>query len=424
MVEKMRKNKDGILIKNPSQIITFDEKENFEIIENKDILIIDDKIEKIGSNLENELDISAFKVIDAEGKSVFPGLVDCHTHFLFAGTREDEYEMKIRGMSYLDIGRKGGGIISTVENIRKASKDELVRNGYKRLNSFVKNGITTVEVKSGYGLDKENELKMLEVAEILNKIHPVDVVSTFLGAHLIPTEYKNNRKKYVDIIINDMIPEIAERKLAEFCDVFLEDSAFNLKETEKILRTGKDFGLVPKIHSEQFNTLGGIRLAVELDAASVDHLDVIEKEDIRILANSNTIGVFLPGAVFFLGLKKYAPARKCIDNGVKYALSTDFNPGSCMTENLILIGTIANTQLRMLPDECIKGITINAAAALKRHNIGNLKEGKKADLTIFNSPNYKYPFYHFGINHIEVVIKDGKIILRDGNLLIKDINNV
>ncbi|MFC1724509.1 imidazolonepropionase [candidate division KSB1 bacterium] len=414
MMSSQNKN---ILIKNISQIVTFDEEEQFTVIENGDILINKGKISEVGKNIKS----TDCETIDGSGKTALPGLIDCHTHFIFSGTREDEFEMKIRGVPYLEIAKKGGGILNTVRKVRNASKEELVKEGCRRLDSFLQNGVTTVEVKSGYGLSTESEIKMLEAADEVNKLHSVDVVPTFLGAHVVPEEFKGKTDKYVDLVVKEMIPEVADKKLAEFCDVFLEEGAFNYGQTRLILETGKKYGLIPKLHSDQFSSIGGVKLAVELEAASVDHLDAISEEDIKILAKSDVIGVFLPGAVFFLGQKKYVPARKLIGNNVKYALSTDFNPGSCMTENLILIGSIACTQLKMLPSECIKAVTLNAAKAVNRFDIGNIKTGLKADIVLFNCDNYRYPFYHFGINHVDTVIKNGKILLADGELIKTDL---
>jgi imidazolonepropionase len=414
MINSQIKN---ILIKNISQIVTFNENEQFTVIEKGDILINNGIISEVGNNIQS----IGCDIIDGSGKTALPGLVDCHTHFIFSGTREDEFEKKIKGVPYLEIAKEGGGILNTVRKVRNASKEELVKDGCRRLDSFLKNGVTTVEVKSGYGLSTESEMKMLEAADSVDKLHTVDVVPTFLGAHIVPEEFKGKTERYVDLIVNEMIPEVSGKKLAEFCDVFIEEGAFNYGQTKLILETGKKYGLIPKLHSDQFSSNGGVKLAVELEAASVDHLDAITEEDIKILAKSDVIGVFLPGAVFFLGQKKYVPARKLIGENVKYALSTDFNPGSCMTENLILIGTIACTQLKMLPSECIKALTLNAAKAVNRFDIGNIKTGFKADIVLFNCDNYRYPFYHFGINHVDTVLKNGNIVVEDGDLIKTDI---
>jgi imidazolonepropionase len=340
-----------------------------------------------------------------------PGLIDSHTHIVFGGSRENEFEQRLRGLSYLEIAETGGGILSTVEATRKASFEELLSLGKKRLNRMLSRAVTTIEAKSGYGLSLKDELKILEVMRRLDEDHPVDVVPTFLGAHTVPKEFKNNRQSYVDLLTEEMIPRIAEGKLAEFCDVFCEEKAFSLEESKRILETGKRFGLKPKIHADQLSSNGGAELAAEVGACSADHLEFVSPNGIERMAEKGVTAILLPGASFFLSMKKFPPAREMIEKGVTIALATDLNPGSSMTESLPLIMTMGCTMLRMLPGEVIRATTIHAAKSMGREgNIGSLEVGKQADIAIFDIPNYRYLPYHFGVNHVWMVIKKGKVV--------------
>ncbi len=371
-------------------------------------MCIRDRSKNLPSSFKNN---RKTKTITLENKVVTPGLIDSHTHLIFAGSREKEFEMRIKGSSYEDILKKGGGIHSTVRATRNASEEELFNSAYRRLNTFKKFGITTVEVKSGYGLNLETELKMLKVAKKLNEYHPVDVVPTFLGAHIIPEEYKQKREKYINIIINEMIPEISSKNLAKFCDVFVEKEAYSPEEAEKILTAGLEAGLKPKLHTDQFSSIGGIKLATELNASSVDHCDAITEKDLNLLKNSNIPAVLLPGAVFFISKERYAPAKKMIELKIPTVISTDFNPGSCMTQNLPLIMSIACLKMKILPSDTIISVTINAAKSLNlEKKVGSIKPGKIADLAIFDIPDYRHIVYHFGVNNCWMVIKNGEII--------------
>lgn len=351
--------------------------------------------------------------IDAKGKVVMPGFVDTHTHLVFAGSRSDEYEMRIKGSTYEEIASKGGGIRATVNAVRNTSKKELEKITIKRLKRFIEYGTTTIEVKSGYGLDLDNEIKILEVIKSLNKNNPyfLDLFPTFLGAHSIPDN--KAKKEYTNEICNEMIPEISRRKLAIFIDVFCEKDYFSPKETDKILITGRKFGLIPKVHTDQFNSIGGIKVALKNNAISVDHLEVLTQRDIKFLSSAkhNIIATLLPGVSYFLDIP-YPPARKLIENNVPVALATDFNPGSCMTENIQIIMSFASIKMKMSIEEIINAVTINAAYAIKyNHQIGSIEKGKQADIIIFDTPSYKDIIYNFGSNQIKTVIKKGNIIL-------------
>jgi len=354
------------------------------------------------------------KEMDAKGKVVMPGLIDSHTHLVFAGSREHEFEQRIQGLSYLEIAERGGGILSTVEATRKASFQELYSLGKKRLDRMLFNGVTTIEAKSGYGLSIQDELKILEVMKALQRDHPIDIVPTFLGAHTIPKEFKNDRKRYVELIIGEMIPRVAQEGLAEFCDVFCEEKAFSLEESRKILEKGKEYGLKPKIHADQLSPGGGAELAAQVGAFSADHLEYVSQTGIERMAQKKVTAVLLPGASFFLSMKKYPPAREMIEKGLAVSLATDLNPGSSMTESLPLMMTMGCTMFNMTPKEVIQAVTIHAARSMGREKeIGSLEVGKNADLLVLDIPNYRYLPYHFGVNHIELVIKEGKIVYRN-----------
>lgn len=415
-----------IVIKNISQLITIagenrprvgKEMSEIGLVENGVIAVAEDKIVYVGQGelpKEVEIDDSTL-VIDGTGKTVTPGLVDPHTHLVHGGSRENELEMKLKGAKYLDILKAGGGIHSTVRATKSASFQELYNKAKKSLDKMLELGLTTVESKSGYGLDTETELKQLRVAKELNENHPVDIVSTFLGAHAIPMEYKENVEDFVDVVINEMMPKVQEENLAEFCDVFCEEGVFTVDQTRRILNEAKKYGMRPKIHADEIEPLGGAELAAEVGAISGDHLVAATEEGMRMMAENTVIADLLPGTSFNLGMGKFANARKMIEFGVPVALSTDYNPGSCPTENIQLIMTLASLRMKMTPEEVITAVTINSAASVGRENeVGSLMEGKKADIAIFDSPNLNYIIYHFGINHIDKVIKNGKLVVDSG----------
>lgn len=359
--------------------------------------------------LSNKVDLNHAKTINANGKVVMPGFVDPHTHLVFAGSREEEFIKKMQGVEYLEILRMGGGILNTVRSTQKASFGQLVSDGLKRVNMALRYGTTTIEIKSGYGLSLGYERKILEVIRRIRERSPIDVVSTFLGAHDFPTNV--SRESYMTEVLW-MISEVSKRQLAEYCDVFCEDGVFSLDESRRILEKAKECGMKLKLHAGEFNDLKGVKLGVELGATSIDHLDHISEEQMRMMAESKTVGVLLPGVPFHLAKDKYAPARRMIDAGVPTALATDFNPGSCPTLSMQMIIALACRYMKMTPEEAIVASTINAAYAIDRaHEVGSLKVGKKADIIILDIPTYLQLPYWFGMNLVETVIKNGEVVV-------------
>ena len=364
-------------------------------------------VEEMPAAADDERDITR---IDARGKVVLPGFIDSHTHLLFAGSRVDEFEQRLRGLSYAEIAAGGGGILSTVERVRQASKEELKALARPRLLRMLHFGVTTVEVKSGYGLTPADEIKCLEAIAELNAEGPWELVPTFLGAHAVPAEYRADREGYIRSLCTEMLPEVARQGLAEFCDVFCENGVFSVDESRRILTRARDLGLRLKLHADELSPLGGAELAAEVGAVSADHLLCISDKGIDALAASYTVATLLPGTAFFLGAA-YAPARRLIERDVAVALASDCNPGTCMTENLPLIGSMACTQMGMRPGEVVTALTLHAAAALaRRDRLGSLTPGKQGDVIVCNVPDYRDIFYHFGINHVECVVKRGRVV--------------
>ena len=371
------------------------------------ILSEDGIIKEIG---EGECPVKADEVIDAEGKLVTPGLVDSHTHLIFGGWRNNEMEQKLKGVSYLDILASGGGIHSTVRATREASFDELVNRGKEALDEMLGYGTTSCEAKSGYGLDTETEIKQLEVIRKLNEIQPVDLVATFLGAHALPKEYADNREGYIDLLCNEIIPRVAEEKLAEFCDVFCEEGVFTAEESRRILLKGQEYGLKSKIHADEIYPIGGSVVAGDIGAVSAEHLIVCNDEGIEALSRGNTIACLLPATSHYLNAG-YAPARKMIENNVAVALATDYNPGTCPCLNLQLVMTLGCLKYHMTPEEVLNSVTINGATAIGRADVvGSLEEGKQADMVIWNARELSYICYRMGSNLADKVIKKGKIV--------------
>lgn len=415
--------KATLLIKNAKQLLTLSsnkkgprtgkEMENLGLVEDGAVAVSDKKIIAVGKTEDVLAKVKIdkkTKVINAEDKVVLPGFVDCHTHPVFGATREEEFELRVKGKSYEEIAQAGGGIRSSVRSVRQLSKDELIKLALPRLDRFLSYGTTTIEAKSGYGLSLKDEIKILEVIKKLNQIHPLDLVPTFLGAHEIPDEYREKREEYIDLLIKQMIPEVAKRKLAAFCDVFCEKGVFNLDESRKILETAKSYGLKPKLHADQLSPLGGAELAAGVKAVSADHLEFISDSGIEKMKQTGTIAVLLPGAVFGLGKDNYPPARKMIDMGLPVALATDFNPGSSFTESMPVILSLACLRMKLTPAEAITAATINSAYAIdKGDSIGSLKQSKKADIVIWDVKNYKEIPYHYGVNLVDKVIKNGEI---------------
>ncbi|HJT76006.1 MAG TPA: imidazolonepropionase [Gemmataceae bacterium] len=378
------------------------------------VVVRDGRIEWIGPTGQLPPLPPETQVIDAAGKTVLPGLIDSHTHLVFAGSRENEFEQRLLGRTYQEIAAQGGGINATVRLVRHASKAELKALARRRLDRLLRFGVTTVEVKSGYGLSLEGELKCLEVIAELNAEGPQELVPTFLGAHAVPPEFRDDREGYLRLLLDEMLPEVARSRLAEFCDVFCETGVFGLEKTERILTRARDLGFGLKVHADELTPLGGAELAARLGAASADHLLYVSDAGIEALAASGTVATLLPGTAFFLGMP-YAPARRLIDRGAAVALASDCNPGTCPTENLPLVGTMACTRMGMLPAEVVTALTLNAAAALGRADrLGSLAVGKQADLIICNTPNYQHLFYHFGVSHVEQVIQRGRVVYQAG----------
>ena len=350
-------------------------------------------------------------IIDATNKLVTPGFIDPHTHIIFDGYRENELEMKLAGMSYLEILESGGGILKTVKATREAPLTQLIKNGKPILNRMMEYGTTTIETKSGYGLDTESEIKSLLAAKELNLEHPIDIVSTFLGAHAVPPEYEGKTDEYVNLIISEMIPRIVKEELAEFCDVFCEEGIFSAEQTKRILLTAIKYGMKPQIHIDEIVDTNGAFLAAELNAVQVGHMLKSNDKGLKALKEAQTIATLLPGTPFCLMLKDYAPARKMIEMGIPIALATDFNP-NCWTESMQMIIALACYHMKMSPAEALSATTINAACAIGRQEeIGSLEVGKKADIIVFDVPNHNFLPYQFGMNLVSKVIKSGKVVV-------------
>ena len=402
-VDILIKNADELLtLKGPNRPRVKREMNNLSIIHKGSIAIKDGKIFDIGRNLK----YNAETTIDATGKTVTPGFVDPHTHLVFAGSREFELDMKLKGFSYMDILKKGGGIFYTVNETRKASEENLISQSIKRLDNMLKHGTTTCEAKSGYGLDLETESKILKINKKLDEIHPVDIVSTFLGAHAVPKKYSAD--EYVDIVIDQMIPKIKD--LACFCDVFCEKDVFTVEQSKKILETGKQYGLTPKIHADEIVDTGGAALAAEVGAISADHLLRSNEQGIKQMIKQGVIGVLLPGTPFTLMMHEYANARKMIDMGLPIALASDLNP-NCWIENMQFIIQLACYNMKMTSAEAITASTFNAACAIGLNDkIGSLEKGKQADVLVLDCYGHLFIPYHVGVNLVETVIKKGRLI--------------
>ena len=386
--------------------------------------VLNGEITGIGDSEEILRNFTADEMIDAEKNVVCPGFVECHTHIVYAGNRLDEFEMKIKGADYLDILKCGGGILSTVEQTRQASLEELIVQSRRRLDKMLRLGATVCEVKTGYGLSTESELKILKAILELDKIHQIDLIPTFLAAHAVPPEFKENPDHYVDLICEEMLPQTAALlekngnyssnfKPANpfFADVFCEKNAFDLEQSRRVLTTAKSLGFGLKAHIDEFTNLGGARMAIELGAASIDHLDAISDDEIKTLAESETVGVVTPTVNFNFGSKEFADARKLIDAGCAVAVSTDYNPGSAPCPSLPNAMAIACRYQKLLPSEAFNAITVNAAYALGLGNkFGSIEFGKRADLLILETDDYRQTAYEFGGNFVSKIIKGGKFV--------------
>lgn len=427
--------KADLIIHNAKQLVTGASKgkakkgaamQDTGLIENGAVAVKNGEIIEAGESEKILEKFSANKIIDAGKKVVMPGFVECHTHFVFAGNRLDEFELKIKGADYLEILEAGGGILSTVRQTREASLNDLVEQSRSRLDKLLNLGVTTCEVKTGYGLNTETELKMLGAIFKLDQTHHVDLVPTLLAAHAVPPEYKGKAGKYIDLVCNEIIPQSAgwfknlqttetQRSALStrhlFIDVFCEKNAFNLEQSRKVLETGKRFGMKIKAHVDEFTNLGGARMAIELGATSIDHLDAISDDEIKMLAESDTIGVVTPTVNFNFGSSEFADARKMIDAGCAIALSTDYNPGSAPCPSLPTAMAIACRYQKLLPSEALNAATINAAfAAGLVRKVGSIETGKKADLLILEADDYRQIAYEFGGNIIKSVIKNGVVV--------------
>ena len=348
--------------------------------------------------------------IDATGKLVFPSFCDSHTHLVYAGSREIEYIDKIKGLTYEEIARRGGGILNSAKRLHEASEEELTHDALARLNEIMRLGTGAVEIKSGYGLSVEDELKMLHVIKRLKEISPLTIVSTFLGAHAVPAEYKGRQEEFVDLVIHEMIPQVAAEGLADYIDVFCDRGFFTPDETDRMLLAGMKYGLRPKIHANELGYSGGVQVGVKYNALSVDHLEYVGTEEIKCLLGSETMPTVLPGAAFFLGLQ-YAPVRKMINAGLPVAMASDFNPGSSPSGNMQFILSLACIKYRLLPEEAIHAVTINSAYAMGlSEEFGSIARGKKANLFITKPiPGYEFMPYSYGSNKVETVIINGEI---------------
>jgi imidazolonepropionase len=415
----------NLIIKNASELVTCsgftakkgEEMSDLKIIPDGAVVVKEGVIEAVGTTREilselekTESDLSGYDIIDAKNRAVLPGFVDSHTHFVFGGFRAEEFSWRLRGDSYMEIMNRGGGIVNTVQATRKAAVEELVQSGIKRLDSMLSFGVTTVEGKSGYGLDCDTEIKQLDVMAHLNNIHYVDIAPTFLGAHAVPEGYKGKEDAFIEFMMNEVMPRVAERKLAEFCDIFCEKNVFSVTQSRRLLSKAKELGLKLKLHADEIVHTGGAELAAELEAISADHLLQASEEGIRQMAAAGVVATLLPATAFSLK-EPYAKGRYMIDSNCAVALATDFNPGSCFTESIPLIFALATLYMDITTEEAITALTINAAAAIDRADtIGSLDVGKHGDLAVLEYPSYKFIPYHIGISTVDKVVKKGNLV--------------
>jgi len=419
---------NSLLISGASHIVTVrgrgprrgDALSSIGVLHHGAILLRDGLIAAVGpsSKIEKLQESKKAEKFDVGGRVVLPGFVDAHTHLIHAASRAEEYELKIRGTSYEEIARRGGGILNSVTKLRAATAKELKSRARGFLEKFTEYGTTTIEAKSGYGLDVTSELRILSLHKELDAEQPLEIVSTFMGAHVVPTEYRGKARRtqeYLELLEEQLIPEVAKNGLAEFCDVFCERGAFSRSESRRVLEAGKAHALVPRVHAEQLSNTGAARMGIELGAASCDHLEYLQPADIRALGKSNTVATLLPGCDFHLGLQRYAPARELIAAGAIVALATDFNPGSSPTLSMPMILSLACSRLRMTPAEAIVAATINAAYSLHREKrVGSIERSKQADLGVFEVADYREIPYYFGVNTCWMTMKRGEIVhLRD-----------
>ncbi len=409
-------NNRNIIIKNAAQVVTCSgfagkrgkEMADLHVIENGSVVVTDGVISHVLKSDEPiPVDEKQYKVIDAEGKALLPGFVDPHTHFVFGGYREEEFSWRMRGDSYMDIMNRGGGIVNTTQATRKASFEELYDAARVRLDAMMQLGITTVEGKSGYGLDKDTELKQLKVMRQLDEDHPMDIAITFMGPHATPAEWKGREDEFIDFNIDEMLPLVASKNLAEFADIFTEKNVFSIEQSRKFLLAAKEHGFKLKIHADEIVQLGGAELAAEVGCISADHLLQASDEGIRAMAESGVVATLLPLTAFSLR-EDYARGREMIDNNCIVAMATDINPGSSFTSSVPLLFALACIQMKLSPEEAVTAFTINSAAAIGRADkIGSIDVGKQGDLVLLQFPSYKFLPYHVGMNIVDTVIKRG-----------------
>ncbi len=397
-------------IREENKLLRGQELAELPIIENGFILIEEGRIKDYGT-MKNSPTLTKSKSIDGEGRYLIPSWCDSHTHLVFAKSREEEFMDKIKGLSYAEIAAKGGGILNSARKLQKTSEDDLFESAKKRLDEVIQKGTGAIEIKSGYGLTVEAELKMLRVIQRLKKVSPIPVKATFLGAHALPANYKNDKERYIQLILNEMLPQIEKENLADYIDVFCEDGFFSVEDTERICKAGIDRGLKPKIHANQLNASGGTEIGVKLGAISVDHLETMNEKAITALSGSNTIGTLLPSAAFYLRMN-YPPVREMIDRNCALALATDYNPGSSPSGNMNLLFSLACIQMKMLPEEVINCMTLNGAYAMElEQEVGSITKGKRANFIVTKKiPSLHYLPYAFGENHIEKVMINGDFL--------------
>jgi imidazolonepropionase len=390
---------------------TASEMNDLGIVYNASIAIKDGVIAACGTDEDILSENSSDRIIDAKSRIVMPGFVDPHTHPVFYATRENEFEMRITGKTYVEISLSGGGIRSSIDSVRKADEEELYQLSVNRIKKMIPCGTTTLEAKSGYGLSTDSELKMLRVIDRLKGNLPIDIIPTFMGAHEFPLEYKDDHEGYIKLLIEEMIPQVSQSGLAEYFDIFTEEHVYNIEQSRRLMQAAKDNGFKLRMHADEIKPIGGAELAAEMGAVSADHLGACSDAGIEAMQQKGVIATLLPGTIFSLGMKNYARARDMIDAGVAVALATDYNPGSCNCDSMQFIITLACLQMKMTVAEAITASTINAAAALQKADmIGSLEIGKQADIIILDMPSYKFLPYHFGSNNVSMVIKKGETI--------------
>ena len=408
----------SLLVANCSQLVTLagrsgprvgPELRDIGIVQDGAMFVREGRIVAVGKRSEIEpLAAADTEIFDADGRAIMPGFVDAHTHLIFAGNRADEFEMRSGGMTYQQIAERGGGIRSTVRRTRAATEDELIAAGRKHAQWFLRGGTTTIEAKSGYGLTVEDEVKILRAIRAMSQTTPLRCITTFLGAHEIPDEYRERPDAYVDLVVDEMLPRVAREHLAEFCDVFCESKVFSVKQAKRVLAAAKQYGLELRVHADQFTSGGAVELAASLHAKTVDHLEQTTAESIEVMKQAGVQPVLLPGSVYAIGSQKYAPARAMIEAGLPVVIATDFNPGSSPTASMPMILSLACTQMKMTPAEAVTAATINAAWSLNRgQEIGSLEPGKIADFVVHDAEDYRELAYFFGGHRAHVVFAGG-----------------